>query len=53
VAATGGDRGRPYSRAMSEADALAECRSLVGAQFTSAAVAALAAALAGSLATAA
>ena len=44
---------RPYSRPMSEADALAECRSLVGAQFTSAAVAALTAALAGSLATAA
>jgi HD-GYP domain-containing protein (c-di-GMP phosphodiesterase class II) len=44
---------RPYSQPMSEADALAECRSLVGAQFTSAAVAALAAAIGGSLATAA
>ena len=36
---------RPYSRPMSEADALAECRSLVGAQFSSAAVAALFAAV--------
>jgi diguanylate cyclase (GGDEF)-like protein len=44
---------RPYSRPKSEADALAECRSLVGAQFTSAAVAALAAALNGPLAAAA
>ena len=44
---------RPYSRPKSEADALAECRSLVGAQFTSAAVAALAAAINGSLAAAA
>jgi diguanylate cyclase (GGDEF)-like protein len=44
---------RPYSRPMSESAALAECRSLVGAQFTSAAVAALAAAVAGSLAAAA
>jgi diguanylate cyclase (GGDEF)-like protein len=44
---------RPYSRAMSEAAALAECRSLVGAQFTSAAVAALAAAISRSLAAAA
>jgi diguanylate cyclase (GGDEF)-like protein len=44
---------RPYSRPKSEADALAECRALVGAQFTSAAVAALAAAIGGSLAAAA
>jgi diguanylate cyclase (GGDEF)-like protein len=44
---------RPYSRPKSEADALAECRSLVGAQFTSASVAALAAAVSGSLAAAA
>jgi diguanylate cyclase (GGDEF)-like protein/putative nucleotidyltransferase with HDIG domain len=36
---------RPYSRAKSEAEALAECRSLVGAQFTAEAVAALEAAL--------
>ena len=33
---------RPYSRAMSEEAALAECRSLVGAQFTAEAVDALA-----------
>jgi diguanylate cyclase (GGDEF)-like protein len=38
---------RPYSRPMSEAAALEECRSLVGAQFTSAAVAALFAAVRG------
>jgi HD-GYP domain-containing protein (c-di-GMP phosphodiesterase class II) len=44
---------RPYSRAMSPADALAECRSLVGAQFTADAVAALEAALGGTLADAA
>jgi diguanylate cyclase (GGDEF)-like protein len=44
---------RPYSRARSAADALAECRSLVGAQFTSAAVSALAAALGAELAAAA
>jgi len=36
---------RPYSRPMSQAAALAECRALVGAQFTSAAVAALVAAV--------
>jgi diguanylate cyclase (GGDEF)-like protein len=44
---------RPYSRAKSTAEALAECRSLVGAQFTADAVAALEAALAGGLAAAA
>ena len=32
---------RPYSRAMAPEAALAECRSLVGAQFTAEAVAAL------------
>jgi putative nucleotidyltransferase with HDIG domain len=36
---------RPYSRAKSEPEALAECRRLAGAQFTAAAVAALEAAL--------
>jgi hypothetical protein len=36
---------RPYSRAKSEAEALAECRSLIGSQFTAEAVAALEAAV--------
>jgi putative nucleotidyltransferase with HDIG domain len=44
---------RPYSRAKSEAEALAECRALVGAQFTPEAVAALECALAHGLAAAA
>ena len=44
---------RPYSRAKSEAEALAECRALVGAQFTAGAVAALEAALVTDLAAAA
>jgi len=44
---------RPYSAAKSEAEALAECRVLVGAQFTPDAVAALEAALASGLAAAA
>jgi HD-GYP domain-containing protein (c-di-GMP phosphodiesterase class II) len=44
---------RPYSRAKSEAEALAECRELVGVQFTAEAAGALEAALAAELATAA